>query len=132
MRGEELLRRGVATGVETFSRFLAVAGWEPDDIDRTFSHQVGVAHRRTMLEALGLRPQADFTTFETLGNTGAAALPVTMAIGVERGVLRRDDRVALLGIGSGINCQMLAVDWAADPPHAEPSQAPPAATAEPV
>lgn len=112
---EELLRRGVATGVETFGRFLAVAGWEPSEISRTFCHQVGVAHRRLMLDSLGLRPENDFATFETLGNTGAVALPVTMAMGVERGVLAPGDRVAMLGIGSGINCQMLGVEWNRNP-----------------
>jgi acyl-CoA:acyl-CoA alkyltransferase len=97
--------------VQTFERFLAAAGWEPDDINRTFCHQVGAAHRKLMLDSLGLDPANDFATLETLGNTGAAALPVTMALGIEQGRLRKGDRVAMLGIGSGINCQMLAVEW---------------------
>ena len=64
-----------------------------------------------MFESLGLNPTIDFTTVETLGNTGAAALPITMAMGNEAGRLRKGDRVAMLGIGSGINCLMLAVEW---------------------
>ena len=62
---EELMRQGVAAGVETFGRFLAVAGWEARDIDRTFCHQVGVAQRKLMFQSLGLDPAIDFTT---LGN----------------------------------------------------------------
>jgi 3-oxoacyl-[acyl-carrier-protein] synthase-3 len=108
---EELMRRGIAAGVETFNHFLAAAGWETDDIDRTFCHQVGVAHRKLMFESLQLNPEIDFTTVEILGNTGAVALPVTMALGIEQGRLRANDRVAMLGIGSGINCLMLAVEW---------------------
>ena len=64
-----------------------------------------------MFESLGLDPAIDFATLETLGNTGAAALPITMALGIEQGRLQQGDRVAMLGIGSGINCQMLAVEW---------------------
>jgi acyl-CoA:acyl-CoA alkyltransferase len=112
---EELMRRGVAAGAATFERFLGAAGWQPQHIDRTFCHQVGVAHRKLMFESLGLDPAIDFATVETLGNTGAAALPVTMAIGVEQGRLRPRDRIALLGIGSGINCLMLAVEWKCNP-----------------
>ena len=67
---EQLMRQGIATGVETFRRFLGVAGWEPEDIHRTFCHQVGAAHRKLMLESLGLNPANDFATLETLGNTG--------------------------------------------------------------
>jgi len=108
---EELMRRGVAAGAETFGRFLASTGWEPNDIDRTFCHQVGVAHRKLMFESLGLNPEIDFATVETLGNTGSAALPITMALGIEQGRLSAGDRVAMLGIGSGINCLMLGVEW---------------------
>ena len=46
---------------------------------------MGRAHRKLLLEALGLDPAADFTTFETLGNTGSVALPITAAMGIERG-----------------------------------------------
>lgn len=111
----ELMQRGVAAGAETFGQFLAVAGWEPHQIDRAFCHQVGVAHRKLLFESLGLDPAIDFATLETLGNTGAAALPVTMALGVEQGRLRAGDRVAMLGIGSGINCQMIAAEWQRSP-----------------
>jgi 3-oxoacyl-[acyl-carrier-protein] synthase-3 len=112
---EELMRRGIAAGAQTFERFLAATGWEPEEIDRTFCHQVGVAHRKLMFESLGLNPAIDFCTLETLGNTGAAALPVTMAIGVEQGRVQKNDRIAMLGIGSGINCLMLAAEWQKSP-----------------
>jgi 3-oxoacyl-[acyl-carrier-protein] synthase-3 len=64
-----------------------------------------------MFESLGLNPEVDFATVETLGNTGSAALPVTMAIGIEQGRVSTGDRIAMLGIGSGINCLMLGVEW---------------------
>src|SRR3954451_10807777 len=119
---EELMRQGIAAGVQTFDRFLAASGWEPSDIDRSFCHQVGAAHRKLMLESLGLKTQNDFATLETLGNTGSAALPITMALGVEQGLLQAHDRVAMLGIGSAINCLMLAAEWqksVVTPPVAE-------------
>lgn len=108
---ERLLEEGVATGVATYERFLAAAGWQASQIDKSICHQVGVAHRRRMLEAFSLTAERDYTTFEWLGNTGAAALPVTLALAAEKDFLKPADRVALLGIGSGINCIMLAVDW---------------------
>ncbi len=114
---EELMRQGIAVGAETFGRFLAVAGWEAAEIDRTFCHQVGVAHRKLLFESLSLDPAIDFATLEMLGNTGSAALPITMALGIEQGRLRRGDRVAMLGIGSGINCLMLGAEWQKSPQH---------------
>jgi 3-oxoacyl-[acyl-carrier-protein] synthase-3 len=108
---EQLMQMGVQTGAETFEPFLQETGWRADEIDRTFCHQVGVAHRKLLFETLRLDPAIDFATLEWLGNTGAAALPVTMAIGLERGQVRPGNRVAMLGIGSGINCLMLGAQW---------------------
>ena len=108
---ERLMHEGITTGAETFIQFLQDVGWSHDEIDKTFCHQVGVAHRKLMLEALALNPAVDYTTIETLGNTGSVALPITMALGIEAGHVQKNDRVAMLGIGSGINCVMLGAHW---------------------
>ena len=108
---EQLMREGIATGVDTFTRFMNETEWTPDDIDKTFCHQVGSAHRKLMLESLGLRQERDFATLEWLGNTGSVALPITMAVGLEKGHVKGGDNVGLFGIGSGINCLMLGATW---------------------
>jgi 3-oxoacyl-[acyl-carrier-protein] synthase-3 len=108
---EQLMLAGVATGAKTFELFLDELECRREDVDKTICHQVGVAHRKMLFETLGLSESIDFSTFETLGNTGAAALPLTMAIAAERGWFAAGDRVAMLGIGSGINCQMIGVEW---------------------
>jgi 3-oxoacyl-[acyl-carrier-protein] synthase-3 len=108
---EALLREGVQTAQAAFGEFLAELGWTAADIHKTFCHQVGRAHQRLLLETLGLDPRNDFTTFEFLGNTGAAALPATLALGIEQGRLLPGENAALLGIGSGINVVMLGVAW---------------------
>ena len=76
-----------------------------------FCHQVGQAHARLLFETLGLAPGKNFPTLSSMGNTGSVSAPVTMAMGLEQGVFRRGQRAALLGIGSGINCLMLGVEW---------------------
>jgi acyl-CoA:acyl-CoA alkyltransferase len=108
---EALMREGVAAARDAFADFLAEMRWTAADIQKTFCHQVGRAHHRLLFETLGLSQSIDYSTFEHLGNTGAVALPMTTAMGIENGHLRKDDRVALLGIGSGINVIMLGVEW---------------------
>lgn len=108
---ERLMAEGIATGAATFAEFLAAANWSRDDLDRTVCHQVGAGHRKLMCEALGIDPDRDFTTLQWLGNTGSVALPITLARAAEEGFLQTGDNVGLLGIGSGINCVMLAVRW---------------------
>lgn len=115
---ERLMHEGIRVGVETFGNFLDIAGLARHEIARTICHQVGGTHRQLMLEALGLDVANDYATFSWLGNTGSVALPITLALAAERGPLGRSEgaadapeKVALLGIGSGINSVMIAVDW---------------------
>lgn len=107
---EQLLVAGVAAAAETWNGFRAELGWEESDFDRYVCHQVGSIHRRRLHETLALDPTKDFSTFEQFGNTGSVALPLTLARAREEGFVQTGQRVGLLGIGSGINCLMLALE----------------------
>jgi 3-oxoacyl-[acyl-carrier-protein] synthase III len=108
---EELMKQGIETARSTWGDFLAELGWQPEEIDVFFCHQVGQAHARLLFENLELDPVNNFETLTFLGNTGSVSAPITMAMGIEQGVFRKGQRAALLGIGSGINCLMLGVEW---------------------
>jgi 3-oxoacyl-[acyl-carrier-protein] synthase-3 len=110
---EKLLHEGIATGAAAFVKFLPETGWSRSDIDRTICHQVGGKHRQLMLETLGLQVENDHMTFPWTGNTGSVALPITLADAAYRGFVQSGQRVALMGIGSGINSVMAAVQWGA-------------------
>ncbi|MDB6169211.1 MAG: hypothetical protein JWM88_2075 [Verrucomicrobia bacterium] len=108
---EQLLLAGVALAKETWREFVASHGGTGDSFDRFICHQVGSVHRRKLYETLGLDLAKDFSTFETLGNTGSVALPATLSAAIDAGAVREGSRVGLLGIGSGLNCLMLALEW---------------------
>jgi len=108
---EELLKRGIETAKDTWVDFLTALDWHPNGINVFFCHQVGQAHARLLFERLGLDPAKNYETLSYMGNTGSVSAPITMAIGIEQGVFSKGQRAALLGIGSGINCLMLGVEW---------------------
>lgn len=108
---ETLLISGCALAVDAFESFKTTLGWTSDTIDRSFCHQVGRAHRDRMYESLGLDLAKDYSTFEFLGNVGAASVPITLALGVEQRPPDPGSAIALLGIGSGLNTVMLGIDW---------------------
>ena len=138
---EELLRQGVELASDTWRDMCADMNWNTDGSDRRdrngsnaasngsngangsgsngqhshaprfIGHQVGTAHRRALFERLGLDSTREYSTFDRLGNVGSAAAPITLAMADESGFLPAGETVAMLGIGSGINCLMLAIDW---------------------
>ncbi|GIW95408.1 MAG: 3-oxoacyl-ACP synthase III [Pirellulaceae bacterium] len=108
---EALLAAGIEAGKATFGPFveqLQRMGWP---LQATICHQVGSAHRRAILKALQLDPQSDYITYPYLGNTGSVALPLTLAVAAEKAQLVDQQIVGLLGIGSGVNCLMMACRW---------------------
>ena len=82
-----------------------------DQVDKVICHQVGSSHRETILRSLGIPESKDFSTFPYLGNMGTVSLPLTAALAEDRDFFEPGDRVAFLGIGSGLNCMMLGVEW---------------------
>lgn len=108
---EKLMAEGIATGAAAFERLLAESIWTRESITRSVCHQVGSRHRQAMLEAMGLQIERDSVTFPQLGNTGSVALPLTLAAAQQQNELHAGNRVAMLGIGSGINSVMLTSTW---------------------
>ncbi len=106
-----VLTHGVELGIRTWQAFLRKLGWVKERIDKVICHQVGASHRDTILRSLGISTDKDFSTFPYLGNIGTVSLPLTAAIAEDREVLQPGNRVAFLGIGSGLNCLMLGVEW---------------------
>lgn len=107
---EALLAAGIALAGRCWGRFRAVTGWDASTPSKVVTHQVGRRHSTLLFESLGLDPAKDCRSFDTLGNVGSASLPATFALARADGRIRAGERVALLGIGSGLASLMLAVE----------------------
>ena len=108
---EELLKYGIRLGQITWQAARETLGWNPSDLDMVLTHQVGSAHEKLSLESLELTNLKTYRTYPTLGNTGSSALPVTLMKAHEMGEIKKGDKIALLGIGSGLSSIMLGVQW---------------------
>lgn len=107
----DVLKFGVDLGLKTWGTFTTKLGWAKERIDKVICHQVGAGHREAVLRGFGIPEEKDFSTFPFLGNVGTVSLPITAAIAEEREFLKPGDRVGWLGIGSGLNCLMLGLEW---------------------
>ncbi len=108
---QKVLDHGVELAKATYEKFRTELEIPPDKPDKFIAHQVGEGHHQRFYTTMGFDRKKDFTTFPFLGNTGSVALPITAAIADERGFLEPDDFVALLGVGSGLNCYFMGVHW---------------------
>lgn len=108
---EALLKNGLELAQDTWDATKKELRWDNSDVDKIFCHQVSAVHRKLLFDTLRLDESKDFSTVEYLGNTGSVSLPIALAMGIEEGRLNAGDKVAMLGIGSGLVCLMLGLEW---------------------
>ena len=106
-----ILKHGLTISSQTFNDYLNQMSWRRQQLDRVICHQVSGKHNRSVLEALDIVPDKDYSTYAEFGNIGAVSLPLTATIASNNGFIKSGDRVSFLGIGSGFNTVMLGLEW---------------------
>ena len=109
---QALLIAGVEVAAATWKLACEkIRNWSDDTIDEYVPHQVSQANMDALNATLGLTPEKSYLTFPKLGNVGPAAVPISLAMADEAGRLKSGSHVAILGIGSGLNCSMVSLTW---------------------
>ncbi|NND46017.1 MAG: 3-oxoacyl-ACP synthase III [Xanthomonadales bacterium] len=106
-----LLTEGLKLATKTFHAACTALGWVASELDQFVIHQISKVHTESIVKMLGLDPSKVHAIYPEMGNIGPASVPMVLAKAVELGKINRGDRVALLGIGSGLNCSMAEVVW---------------------
>jgi 3-oxoacyl-[acyl-carrier-protein] synthase-3 len=106
-----LLSEGLKLAAKTFQVACSALGWVAEELDQFVIHQVSKVHTESLVSMLKLDPQKVHAIYPKMGNIGPASVPIVLAKAVELGKIKSGDRVALLGIGSGLNCSMAEVVW---------------------
>ena len=106
-----LLIEGLKLAQKTFVAAKIALGWVVDELDQFVIHQVSQVHTQAFIKAFGIDPKKVLTIFGEHGNIGPASVPIVLSKLKQLGRLKKGDRIALLGIGSGLNCSMAEVVW---------------------
>jgi len=106
-----LLAEGLKLALKTFQAAKNALGWAASELDQFVIHQVSKVHTDSLIKLLGLDPRKVHAIYQEMGNVGPASVPMVLARAIELGKIRSGDRVALLAIGSGLNCSMAEIVW---------------------
>lgn len=106
-----LLIEGIKLAQKTFAAARQALGWAVEELDQFVIHQVSLPHTAAFVKSFGIDPKKVMTIFGEHGNIGPASVPIVLSKLKELGRLKKGDRIALLGIGSGLNCSMAEVVW---------------------
>jgi 3-oxoacyl-[acyl-carrier-protein] synthase III len=102
-----LFEAGIALALDTWKDAVNEFDWS--DVDYYVAHQTSVKHIAALAAALQVDVSRFPMTLPTFGNMGPAAVPFTLATQVDQ--LQADDKVLLMGIGSGLNTSFAEIIW---------------------
>ena len=108
---KKLFHHGLELGLKTWEVAREVLNWKIEDIDQFVIHQVGKAHTEKFARTLAIPLSKIFRLYPNHGNIGPAGVPIALSKLAASGKLKVGDRIALMGIGSGINCSMAELVW---------------------
>ncbi len=107
-----VLREGIALAGRTWHLAArTLHDWSDGAIDLYAPHQVSLRQIAGMAKVMGVNPDKIHLTVQELGNNAAAAIAIALSVADEQGRMERGDHVAMLGVGSGLNCSMMSVTW---------------------
>ncbi|CCK32335.1 3-oxoacyl-[acyl-carrier-protein] synthase 3 [Streptomyces davaonensis JCM 4913] len=92
-------------------QFLHESGVGPDDIAHFVPHQANGVLLDSVFAELALPRATMHRTLTHYGNTGAAAIPITVAEAARTGAFRPGDLILLAGFGGGMAAGFALVEW---------------------
>lgn len=106
-----LLRAGLDLAKETWQEAFSQFAFQDETVDLYAIHQISQVHTQSVSDLLELDSDKVPRIFPKFGNTGPASVPMLLSMQQDEGNLNADDRIILMGMGSGINAAAYEVIW---------------------
>lgn len=90
---------------------LEEAGWDLHEIDHFFMHHVSKKTFDIVAGGLGISSDRFYNVIQDRGNIAAASIPYAMSVANENKVLKKGDKIMLIGLASGISISIQLIIW---------------------
>lgn len=118
MNGREVFRFAARVMTSATEEILARAGLTLNDIDVFVPHQANLRIIDAAIRTMKLPRERVIVNIERFGNTSTASIPIAMVEAVEQGKIKANDRIILVGFGSGLTWGALLMEWNVTPTRA--------------
>jgi len=102
---------GLELALKTWQKAVDELGWDTECHDHYAQHQVSKAHTQKLSNLIGIAWDSIYKLYPEYGNIGPAGIAIVLSKLEKEGWVKPGQRVAMMGIGSGINCTMGEVVW---------------------
>jgi acyl-CoA:acyl-CoA alkyltransferase len=94
-----------------FDECFATSGWRVEDIDHVFTHQVSKNTFDLLARHIGIPVDRFYRIVSQYGNTASASIPLSMYLAEQEGVLKRGQKIMIVGLASGISISLQLATW---------------------
>lgn len=84
---------------------------DPTELDWIFSHQANARILETAAKNLKLPIEKFYMNIEQRGNISSACIPVCLSEAIEKGILKRGDKMCIVGFGGGLVYAATIFEW---------------------
>lgn len=111
MQGAEVFRHAVDRMSSASAQAVAAAGWRMEDVDRLVPHQANARITSFVARRLAVPDDRQLHNVSSVGNTGAASIPLLLTQATGDGRLKAGHRVVLTAFGAGLTWGATTVTW---------------------
>ena len=100
--GKEVYKFATKALPKAFHMAADKAGISPEDIDWFVPHQANVRIIETAAKNLGVSMDKFIITLDHYGNTSSVSIPLALCESIDKGIIKRGQKLALIGFGAGL------------------------------
>jgi len=112
MQGKQVWDFATKVCPEAVTKVVEDAGEEVENLDLVITHQANINIIKKSMETLGLPMDKTYTNIEKYGNTSGASVAIALAEAHQKGILKKNDKLALVGFGGGLAYGAIYMKWA--------------------
>ena len=109
--GQEVYRRAVEHMTASSLRVLAAAGQSVADVDRFVAHQANQRILDRVAEQVGVPEDRRIGNVASVGNTGAASIPLALGDACRSDALKAGHRLLMTSFGGGLTWGSTLLSW---------------------
>lgn len=109
--GKEVYKFAVKALPKAFNAAAEKIGVTSADIDWFVPHQANVRIIETAAKNLGIGTDKFVVTVDHHGNTSSASIPLALCEAIEKGDIKRGQKIALVGFGAGLTYGSIIIEY---------------------
>lgn len=109
--GKEVYKFATQALPKSFEIISEKSGIKKEDIDWFIPHQANIRIIETASKKLGVSMDKFIVTLDHYGNTSSASVPLALCEAVEKGIIKRGQKLAMIGFGAGLTYGGIVLEY---------------------